>query len=225
MKPGLPILAALGAVLGAALVARAWFGIPLKHMMGDPAAVAGWPFYLGLVSNVGGILWTAAASIFLFSFRVQRASGGNAEHARFLLCSGLFVGVLGLDDFFMLHEDVLPKYFAIGQWLVVGSYGLAAALYVVRFASVIAQGAYPVFVAAVAMLAASVALDQIQDRFSIAFAGIGFCEDAAKLLGIGLWLIYAIDTSAALLMAAQGRHAAPEEPELAPLRRPASVQG
>jgi len=205
----LPIWAALGVVLGAAVIARVHFEIPFHHTMGDPANVTGWPFYLGFVSNVGALLWAAAASIFLFSFYVHRSSGGDAEWGRFLLCSGLFVGLLGLDDLFMLHEQVFPNYLSVSQSLVVASYAGLAALYVARFAALIAQTAYPVFVAAIAMLAASAALDQIQDHFSIAFTGAGFCEDAAKLLGIGTWLSYAIHTSAALL---RGEYAALHAP-------------
>jgi hypothetical protein len=195
----LPIWAALCVVLGAAVIARAHFQIPFQHTMGDPATVAGWPFYLGFVSNVGAVLWAAAASIFLFSFCVHRSSGGDAEWGRFLLCSGLFVGVLGLDDLFMLHDEVFPDYLSISQSLVVASYAGLAALYVARFASVIAQTAYPVFVVAMGMLAASAALDQIQDFFPTTLTGRGFSEDAAKLLGIGTWLSYAIHTSAAVL--------------------------
>ena len=195
----LPIWAALGVVLGAAVTARVHFDIPWQHIIGDPAAVTGSPFYVGFVSNVGALLWAAGATIFLFSFHVHRSRGGDAEWGRFLLCSGLFVGLLGLDDLFMLHEEAFPEYLSISQLLVVASYAGLAALYVARFAAVIAQTAYPVFVVAIAMLAASVALDQIQDHFSIAFVGSAFCEDAAKLLGIGTWLSYAMHTSAALL--------------------------
>ena len=195
----LPIWAALGVVLGAAVIARVYLDIPWRHMMGDPAAVTGSPFYVGFVSNVGALLWAAAASIFMFTSYVHRSRGGDAEWGRFLLCSGLFVGILGLDDLFMLHEEVFPKYLSIGQLLVVASYGGLAALYVTRFALVIERTAYPVLVAALAMLAVSVALDQIEDLFSIALVGRGFWEDAAKLLGIGTWLSYAIHTSAALL--------------------------
>ncbi|HEV3011089.1 MAG TPA: hypothetical protein VGX52_18850 [Burkholderiales bacterium] len=194
----LPACVAL-CVLGAAVIARACFGIPWRHMMGDPAAITGWPFYLGFVSNAGALLWAAGASIFLFSYYVHRTSGGDAQWGRFLLCSALFVGLLGLDDMFMLHDEVIPDYTPISQTLVVASYAGLAALYVVRFAPLIAQTAYPVFVAAIALLAFSAGIDQIQDRISIVMLGKGFWEDAAKLLGIATWLSYAVHTSAAVL--------------------------
>jgi hypothetical protein len=195
----LPIWAALSIVLGAAVIGQVRFGIPLGHTMGDPAAVAGWPFYLGFVSNVGALLWAAAASIFLFSFYLHRSSRGDAEWGRFLLCSGLFVSVLGVDDLFMLHEEVFPYYLSIPQLLVIASYGVLASLYLVRFASSLAQTAYPVFLAAMGMLAASAGLDQMKDLLAVDFVGAGSCEDAAKLLGIGTWLSYAIHTSVAVL--------------------------
>ena len=48
------------------------------------------------------------------------------------------------------------------------------------------------------LLAASATLDQLSDNFSISFRGEPFCEDAAKLLGIGAWMSYAIHTAAAV---------------------------
>lgn len=195
----LPIWAALCAVLGAAVIAKVRFGIPWGHVMGDPAVVTGWPFYLGFVSNVGAVLWAAAASIFLFTYYVHRSNHGDAEWGRFLLCSGVFVSVLGFDDLFMLHDQVFPDYLSISQPLVIGSYAVLALIYVARFAPILLQTAYPVFLAAMGMLAFSVALDQLQDHLSFAFFGSGFFEDAAKLLGIGTWLSYAGHTSARLL--------------------------
>ena len=195
----LPIWAGLSVVLGAAIIARVHFDIPWQHMMGDPAVITHSPFYFGFVSNVGALLWAATASIFLFAFHVHRSSGGDAECGRFLLYSGLFVAILGIDDFFMLHDQVFPDYLSVSQSLVVAAYAVIALLYVWRFTPVIARTAYPVLVAAMGMLAASAALDQFQDRFSYAFVGRGFWEDAAKLAGIGTWLSYAIHTAAAAL--------------------------
>ena len=194
----LPIWVVLCTVLGAAFFGRLQFGIPWQVMMGDPASATGAPFYLGFVSNVGAMLWASAASVFLFGFRVHRSSsGGDSEWGRFLLYSGVFVGVLGSDDLFMLHDQVFPDYLSVDQSLVIATYAVLALLYAMRFASLIAQTAYPVLIAAMGLLAVSVTLDQLSDNFSMSFRGEPFCEDAAKLLGIGAWLSYAIHTAAA----------------------------
>ena len=49
------------------------------------------------------------------------------------------------------------------------------------------------------LLFMSAALDQLADHLAVAYFGKGFLEDAAKLLGIGTWLSYAVHTSAGLL--------------------------
>ena len=199
----LPIWVVLCTVLGAAVFGRLQFGIPWQVMMGDPAAATGAPFYLGFVSNVGAMLWASAASVFLFGFRVHRSSSSSdSEWGRFLLYSGVYVGVLGIDDLFMLHDQVFPDYLSVDQSLVIATYAVLASLYAMRFASVIAQTAYPVLIAAMGLLAVSATLDQLSDNFSISFRGEPFCEDAAKLLGIGAWLSYAIHTAAAAPMQA-----------------------
>lgn len=192
----LPIWVVLWTVLGVAVFGRLQFGIPWQVMMGDPAAATGAPFYLGFVSNVGAMLWASAASVFLFGFRVHRSSS-DLEWGRFLLYSGVFVGVLGIDDLFMLHDQVFPDYLSVDQSLVIATYAVLALLYAMRFATLIAQTAYPVLIAAMGLLAASATLDQLSDNFSMSFRGEPFCEDAAKLLGIGAWLSYAIHTAAA----------------------------
>lgn len=192
----LPIWAVLCAVLAVAVVAKVGFAIPWHHTMGDPATTVGWPFYLGFVSNTGAMAWTAIASIFLFRFYTHRAAGGDAQWGRFLLWSGAFAALLGLDDLFLLHDQAFPKHLAIGQPVVLGAYGLLACVYLVRFAPQIARTAFPVFALALALLGASVVLDQMQDHLSIYPPGSGFLEDALKLLGIGTWLSYAIHTCA-----------------------------
>ena len=193
---GLPIWATLGAVLALAVTAKVRFGIPWHYTMGDPATTVGWPFYVGFVSNTGAMAWTATASIFLFRFYTHRTAGGDARWGRFLLWSGAFVALLGLDDLFLLHDQAFPKYLSIGQPVILAIYGLLAGVYLLRFAPQIARTAFPVFLLAFALLGSSVALDQMQDHLSIYPPGSGFLEDALKLLGIGTWLSYAIHTCA-----------------------------
>src|SRR5262245_35086518 len=180
------------------LAAQAFLAIPLRVLMGDPAGVTGNPFYLGLVSNVGVLLWTSTASIFLFTASLQRRPE-EKEWQRFLLWSGLFVAWLGLDDLFMLHDGVFRDVLSIPQPLVMGTYVALAFLYLARFAPQILRTAYPVLLAAFGLLAISMVLDQIHDRFHVGLPARLLWEDGAKILGIGAWLSYAIHTSATTL--------------------------
>lgn len=195
----LPIWVGVAVLLGGVAAAKIFLGIPFRYTMGDPATVTGERFYLGLASNVGALLWAANASILFFSSGLHRRRGGDPEVGRFLLCSGLFVALLGIDDMFMLHEQVFPDHLGVRQTFVVAGYGAFALLYAARFASVLAQTAYPVFVAALGMLGVSAGLDQLRDLVSIDIPGALFWEDAAKLIGIATWLSYSIHTGAALL--------------------------
>lgn len=199
-----PIWLVLGAVLAAAILAKVRLDVPWYFLMGDPATATGHPFFVGFVSNVGVVMWASIATLFLFRHHVERAAGGPSEWSRFLLWSGLFAGVLGLDDLFLLHDQVLPDYLAVSQSLVVALYVVLCLGYLVRFSRQIARTAYPVFIAALGLLAASVGLDQLQDHWSIYLPASGFLEDAAKLLGIGTWLSYAIHTCATPPLPARG---------------------
>jgi hypothetical protein len=195
-----PILGALAVVLGLAVIARVRFDIAWTQIMGDPASAAGAPFYLGFVSNVGILLWAATASIFLFAWSLHRGQASEREWGRFLLCSGLLVGWLGLDDLFMLHDQVFPSYLSVPQVAVIAASGAAAALYLLRFARVMAaRTAYPVFLAALGLLGLSLLLDHLSDYTSVHIPGSGLLEDGAKLLGVGTWLSYSIHTCAASL--------------------------
>lgn len=198
-----PIWLVLGAVLAAAILAKVRLDVPWYFVMGDPATATGWPFFVGFVSNVGVVMWAAIATVFLFRHHVERAAQGPSEWSRFLLWSGVFAAVLGLDDLFLLHDQVLPDYLSIGQSLVVGLYVVLCLGYLLRFSGQIARTAYPVFMAALGLLAVSVGLDQLQDRWSVYLPASGFLEDAAKLLGIGTWLSYALHTCARLPLPAR----------------------
>lgn len=205
-----PLWALVGALLSSIVVAKLFFDVPFHYTMNDPATASGERFYLGVASNVGALLWAANASILFFSYALYRRVGGDRETGRFLLCSGLFVALLAVDDVFLLHEVVFPDHLGVPQSLVVVSYGAIAVLYVARFALVLSQTAYPVAVVALGLLGLSAGFDQLRDLVSaIEIPGELIWEDAAKLFGIGTWLSYSIHTGTALLLS-----------ELRPVREP-----
>lgn len=201
----LAIAAALAAVFGAALWARQQYGIPFAVTMGDPATVAGEPFYIGFVSNVGVLLWAATGCIFLFTHSVLRGCG-EAQHGSFLLASGLFVAWLGLDDLFLLHEVVLPDYLGVPQMIVGAAYGAVAFAYLAVYRRHITAGPSALLIAALALLATSLAVDQGADLLDLDFTGLRTLEDAPKLAGIGAWLAYAVHTCMSAIRAARVGH-------------------
>lgn len=182
-------------LLAAAALARVAFRTPWHHLLVDPVIAMGAPFYLGFLSNVGVLMWTSAASVLLFAYWLHRRRGADRLWGRFLLCSGLFIAWLGLDDLFVLHDHVFSKHLSIGEPVTGALYASAAIVYVVAFARVIRQSAWLVLGAALGLLAASLASEWLPDTLPAK----PLWEDALKLLGIGAWLSYSLHTAGTVL--------------------------
>ena len=177
------LLVALPAILyvGTIGLVTAVSNVRTTELTQDPAAHVGYPFSFGAFSHLGVLLWSAAATLCLFTWAVLR--GIDRDAARYFLASGLLSAMFGLDDLFLLHEDAFPRRLGVDEMVVIGVYGLAALAYFVRWYARIVVGGPTLLVAAVAFLGTSVLID-LWDPPSL---DIMF-EDGFKLLGIGCWL-------------------------------------
>jgi hypothetical protein len=137
-----------------AMAAALWAGLTPTEMLRDPIMVAGGEprqFYLGLFSNLGVVLWTAAAAICLFAGS-QLADEQNREGRRLLLYAGTLTLVVMLDDLFMLHENY-------GDNLVYILYGAGLLYYITRFYKLILPLDVVLFVLCLPLFGNSVLLD------------------------------------------------------------------
>lgn len=176
--PGVLLLAAV------ALQTR----VPIPVLMKDPLAVVPLTktcchFYYGLVSNLGVMLWSAGAAICLFACVLLLVLSRRGPDVVFLGAAGVFTGWLGLDDLFMIHEDVLP-FFGVPQFVTYAAYAAAVALYFAVFWRQIFAHRPMLMALALLLLGASVVIDVVwhTDR-----AARVFIEDGAKFLGILAW--------------------------------------
>jgi hypothetical protein len=117
------------ALLMTSLVAllNLFFDIPLGYLTRDISDVTPASFYVGFLSSLGIMLWSASAAICLLG-----ASAMHRIHHQtfiFLLCSGLLCVMLTLDDAFLFHEEVFPIHLNIPENLVFGTYFLLMAGY------------------------------------------------------------------------------------------------
>jgi hypothetical protein len=176
--PGLLLLAVIG------LQSR----VPIPVLMKDPLAVVPLTqscchFYYGFISNLGVMLWTAAAAVCLFASLLLVGRTRRSVDATFLCVAGVFTGWLALDDLFMIHEDVLPS-FGVPQLVTYTAYAaIAASYFLYAWRQILAFR--PVLMAlALALLGTSVLIDIFwhSDR-----AVRVFVEDGAKFLGILAW--------------------------------------
>ncbi len=171
------------AVMGATFL-QPW--VAPAELLLDPMAIARDPelccaFYSGAVSNLGIVLWAAAAAVAAFAAWLSR----DPHTRRFFAATGAFTTLLMVDDLFMLHEEALPL-FGMPEPVVYGVYLVIAGAYgLFFFRRILSARAALAIIAALAM-AASV----IEDQTKILWPIHDFVEDGAKLGGIYCWFLF-----------------------------------
>lgn len=194
-RPLLPMLALVYApallVLGAVLAVSLTSDVPVAYFLRDSAGTLQVPAYIGVVSNLGVLLWCACAAVCFFGSVVLRKAAVRKEWAAFFMAAGLVTTVLLVDDLFMLHENVSQLYWRFGEKTVFALFGGMFLLFLVKFWRTIASTEFLVFVIACGFLGMSVAFDQLNEPFGDNVPAIRLLlEDGAKLLGILTWLVY-----------------------------------
>lgn len=173
-------------VMALAVVAEFALGIDHWDLMRDPNAIAQNPHYFGIISNLGIVLWIAAAT---GAFQAYAALGRKrfSYTGSLLFYGALFATLMGLDDFLMLHESVE------------GATGLPEPVILIPHAILLALTCYhgwilrtqTPFIVLAAMVAAF-ALSFAFDLYSVYFTGQIFLEEGFKLLGIAMLAAYLV---------------------------------
>ncbi len=189
LLPFLTVLYALPLLLLTAVAAVSFqTGLPAYKFMRDPAQIADVHPFMGFVSNVGALLWCATAAICLFASLLLGHRGQQAHHARFFFYAGLFTLLLMADDFFVLHDRILPFYLGVTEKPVFGIYAALLALGFFFFGRIIAAMDYLLLLIALGFFALSVVGDEGQ---FVVQRAIGhwriLIEDGFKFLGIVGW--------------------------------------
>ncbi|WP_299228862.1 hypothetical protein [uncultured Psychroserpens sp.] len=162
--------------------------VPLEALTNDLAAIAELPVYTGILSQTGIFIWSAAATICLFSSQFVKEKLPKT----FLVTSALITLLLGLDDVFMFHELVFPA-LGIHQKIVFLSYGLLMLWYLIRFLRLILKTDFVMLAFALSCFALSLFVDNFMYNASPYISKL--LEDGAKFIGIIAWLVYYIRIS------------------------------
>ena len=85
-----------------------FLGIPFELILRDLAQWCKASLGIGLISNIGYLLWMSSASIALFTSFLGLGNKGN--HAKsFTRYGGCFSLFLCIDDMFLLHDRYIPE--------------------------------------------------------------------------------------------------------------------
>jgi hypothetical protein len=194
-RPLLAFLVAAYVVLALAVIVLRAADVEVLDLFRDPAQLS--PFlanhpWKGGLSMVGSLLWVAAATVCLFAGAVLRAYGGRGRKSTFLLATGVLLLLLGLDDAFVVHEEVAP--IATGsdrsEQFVLLILAAAIAAWLVLFRREIAASAYLILMLAFAGLVSSFVLDFAYELGGN-FSGRGVIEETAELAGQLTFAVYA----------------------------------
>jgi hypothetical protein len=179
------------------VISRSSDHITLSYFTRDVSAIGDLPFYAGLVSQLGGLLWSAALTICIFTFILLKRLGPDTERSRrFLLQAVILTGTLLLDDIFLFHEDIGPDYLHLSERVIVLSYLILTVLFLFINFREILSSEYLLLGLALAMFGLSIFLDAADlddyDRYGLFFSEQFqiFLEDGFKFVGIATWLAY-----------------------------------
>ena len=156
------------------------YDIKLSLVVRDLAQTCGYPIGVGMISNIGILLWGAAASICLFTTFSGKI---NSDISKLLLLGGVFSGLLCIDDFFLLHDRYIGPDFLNLTYLAI------SILILVRFKKILKKIGLFNLVISFLFLGLSIFFDGvIQQIFNQSYELTQLIEEWFKFLGIVCWL-------------------------------------
>lgn len=167
--------------------------VPVDQLFRDTLAAASrvtdgkFPPYLGLMSNLGILLWSGTTAVCFIGGLVVWRNGGLHQAAMFLVYAAFLSGVLTVDDFFLAHERIYPRIFGLYEHHVFAAYGILTAVYLFFFRNVIWTVGPQLLVLSLACFTVSVLVDVIMPSGGKLHR---LLEDGSKFVGITLWTTF-----------------------------------
>lgn len=172
--------------LAGALTISMLENIPAADLTRDPLQTMHARFYIGLISNIGILLWMSAAVSSSCCAALLRTAQDNKEKALFYFLTGALSFLLTLDDLLMIHEKIWPFITGLSSWIIVGIYGILFLTFALRFYRYLISKYLPLLLLSLLFLG----LSETIDFFCTQTNGVVFFEDSLKLFGIAFWALY-----------------------------------
>ncbi|WP_174888097.1 hypothetical protein [Marinifilum fragile] len=176
-------------ILMAIAIIGNYFNIPLSKFTRDPIHLLNGHPLTGVISNIGILFWCSTVAICFFSSAVCWMNK-KVLNPKFLFYSGLITLMLLLDDLFMFHEIIYPKYFHIPEIIVYLIYLTLIASYLLKFRKDILDTEYVLLLLALSFFALSILMDVFITENELVF----LFEDGFKLFGIVSWFLFFVRT-------------------------------
>lgn len=168
-------------------IASVYLKIPFSNFTRDPMAITGGHPFLGILSNIGVMFWGFSVIVCFFSYALLKSNKKNHDVLGFIVFGGFISLVLLLDDLFMLHEYIYPKYFGISEKIIFLSYGLIVLFYLVKFRKIIKETELSFILLASFFFSFSILVDILLKSL---LPWHHFFEDGSKLFGIISWFYW-----------------------------------
>jgi tetratricopeptide (TPR) repeat protein len=184
-------------ILAALVVANVFFQVGIPSMTQDVAFIAKIHPLVGILSNLGILLWCATASICFFA-AITLHNIKQIDTFRFFLFSAVLSTYLLFDDFFQIHEYLAPHYLGLNEKVITAALGIALAAYLIAFRRIILRTNFIILASAIVFFAVSIVVDNIFHVLLSQLIGYEwkvFIEDGTKWLGIACWCSYHVYTA------------------------------
>jgi len=189
-------------LLGVAVMASLSMGVPIERFTRDPAALTDSNPFLGVISNIGILLWCASAAVCVFSYLIVRESGQDREVRLFFLLFGLLTLLLMIDDLFLFHEEVFLKNLHLDERITYVGYIAIMVSIVYRMRVTILNTDYILLLASFVFFSCSIMIDLISDLIPDTVIPWQYLfEDGMKFVGIVSWFGYFLRTGLVVIQA------------------------
>ncbi len=169
--------------------------VPVQVLTRDIFATTKVPVYTGFLSNIGIFTWCISFAVCIFTFFLIKPTNSQDRKIKtFIGLSGLISLWMMIDDFFMLHEEVLPNVMGISEKLIIIAQLSWVAFHLIYFRKVILKSTpFQLLGIALLLFACSLGVDVLP--IEVTYSGkrsnlIFLLEDGSKLIAIATWCFY-----------------------------------
>lgn len=169
------------------------FNLAPNILTKEPLSMTKMPWYAGLISVLGVLLWSTSGGCAVLGAVLKR---NNPRKFWWLLATGILSFFLSIDDFYMLHEVVIPRYMHVPELYVYVLYmGIGAAYFLLFLKDILADSSLLILGAAFFFLLSPLVMHQL-----LPYSGIeAFIVDCLKFTGICMWMLFVFTTTVNLV--------------------------